>query len=138
MYQRSLRIADRSLTETLCGLYLPASEFLSFFQWGEDVTKLFFLLFLVVKGLTVDFDKTIELDDLTLGDKQFVRTADSDIDSCLLNLCVCHLTGNSTFPDKVIEFLLLNSTFYFRLVHIGRTDCLVSLLGTFGIGTVLA
>ena len=92
----------------------------------------------IVNGFTVDLDKTIELHYLSLCYKQVIGGGDVDIDSCLLNLRISHLTGNGALPDEFVEALFLSRSLYLCLIHIGGTDGFVGLLGTFGIGMILA
>ena len=126
-----------TLAETLCGADFTAGQLLTILQRRENMAKLILLLVVVLR-LAIDFDKTIEFYDLALGHELLICATDIDIDCGLLYFCICHLTGNGAFPYEFIQTLLLCSTLNLRLIHIGRTDSLVSLLRTFGTGVVLA
>ena len=99
---------------------------------------LLFLLLLVVDRLAVDLEEAVELDDLAIGDELLAGAADGDVDRCLLDLGISHLTGDGALPDEFVELALLGGTFYLGTVHIGGTDGFVSLLGTLRTGVVLA
>ena len=73
-----------------------------------------------------------------MGHKLLVRAADTDVNGGLLDLGICHLTGDGALPDQFVQTLLLTSTFNLRLIHIGGTDGLVSFLSTLSIGMILA
>ena len=96
------------------------------------------LLFLVVHRLTIHLDETVEFDHLALGNELFRCAANADIDSGLLHLGIGHLAGDGTFPNQFVQFLLLSRSLDGRVLHIGRADGLVSLLGTFRTGMILA
>src|SRR5690606_20942384 len=68
--------------------------------------------------------------DLCLENKW--RTTDLNIYICLLDFRITHLRCNSTFVDQVVQTLLSCCTTNRRFIEICGTDCLVSLLGTFG------
>ena len=68
MNEAGLRIALRSLCETLCSLYLASRQFLTFLERWQDMGELV-LLFLIVNRLTIDLDETVELHHFTLSNK---------------------------------------------------------------------
>ena len=72
-----------------------------------------------------------------MSHKEFFGTTDCDIYGGFLYFCISHLTGNSTFPNQLVEFLFLRSAFNGGVFHIGRTDGFVSLLSTFRTGMIL-
>ena len=57
------------------------------------------LLLFIVNGLTIDLDETVELHHFALGHKLIINCRDIDVDGCLLNLGISHLTGDSALPD---------------------------------------
>ena len=95
------------------------------------------LLVVLVHRLTVYLDETVELHHLTLSHKCLVAIAQFDVHGGLLDLGIGHLAGDGALPDQVVEALLLTCTLNLRLVHIGGTDGLVSLLGTLRTGVIL-
>ena len=137
MYQRGLRIALRTLAETLSSLNFTTCQHHAFLQRGQDMALLVLQLF-VVDRLAINLDETIKLDNLALGNKLFVATADGDVDGGLLNLGISHLAGDGTFPNELVELALLDCSLYLRTLHIGRTDSFVSLLSTLRTGVILA
>ena len=136
MHQRSFRIALRSRAETLCSQNLAACQRHAFLQRRQDVTLLL-LNIVVIDRLTIDFQETIELHDLTHSNE--VEGGSVRLDFCrrLLDSSISHLTGNGTLPDEFVQPTLLSSALNLRTIHIGRTDGLVSLLSAFRTGVIL-
>ena len=83
-------------------------------------------------------NKSVEFHYLTICNKLFIETSARDIDSSLLDLGISHLTGNGALPNKFVETFFLGTSLDGRGSHIGRTDCLVSLLCSLGLSVELS
>ena len=94
------------------------------------MSLLVLVVVIVVNRLAVNLQETVELHHFAAGHELLVAGADADGDGGLLYLGICHLAGQGALPDEVIQALLLYGTLNRGLVHIGRTDGFVSLLGT--------
>ena len=74
------------------------------------------------------------------GDAEYAF-ADGNIDGGLIEFSGCHLTGDGTLPNHLIEFELVCAQEKFdafrRAVHGSRADRFVCFLGVFGFGFVL-
>ena len=142
MHEAGFSISLRTSGKTLGGIDLTTYQLLTFLQRGKDMSELLLLL-VVIDGLTIDLDETVELHDLTLGHKLLLTSVPRFLITNtyryrrLLNFGICHLTGDGTLPDQFVQTLLLSSTLNLHLVHIGGTDGLVSLLGTLRTGMIL-
>ena len=63
---------------------------------------------------------------------------DVDVDRCLLQFCVSHLRGQRALPHQFVEAALLLGALDGLVAHIGRSDGLVGLLRTLGVGVELS
>ena len=96
------------------------------------------VLCIVIYGFAVYAEETVESHDLADGSECIGCTALADGDGGLLDLCIGHLRGESTFPYQFIEAAFGRCTLYCLTVHIGGTYGLVSLLSSFGLGLEVA
>ena len=83
-------------------------------------------------------DKSVELHNLSIGNKLFAKSCAGDIHCGLLNLGVSHLACYSALPYQLVKTSFLHLAFNGGSRHVGRTDGLVSLLCTLRLSVELA
>ena len=144
VYKRCLAVALRPLGEAFGGDNFAARELLTLGERGQDGRKVVLVVLLLLVRLVVDFQETVELDDLAGSDEvgdsanHLRRRVNKDVDRSLFNLGIGHLAGNGALPDKLVEAAFLYRALDRLLTHVGGTDGLVGLLRALRTGVVVA
>ena len=126
----SLGVSHRALGVTLQCRHLASLQRLSLINRRKHACALGIHLLVVISRFMIYLNKSVEFHDLTICNKLLIETSARDVDSSLLDLGISHLTGNGALPNKFVETFFLCTSLDGRGSHIGRTDSLVSLLGT--------
>ena len=131
VYETGLGISCRSLGETFHRGNAFAGELLTHLQCGQGSELL--RLLVIVGRFLIDFQETVEDNDLTAGDELLGLPADIDVNRGFLDLCLSHLGGNGALPDQVVETFFLCRTVDSGVFHMGRSNSLMGFLCPFGL-----
>ena len=100
----------------------------SLVEWRKDGSV---AVFVVLLAFLINFQETVKFDNLTVCNELICVVATINSHCCSFDLSVCHLRRDCTLPYKIVKLLKVAVAFNCLILHICRTDCLVSFLCSF-------